>query len=93
MTRKLRLYLDTSVWSFAFAEDAPDYRRDTIDFFEVARRGRFEMFASVLVLSEILRTRDSVKRAAMQDLFNEISPTLIEIGGESRTLARHYLAS
>jgi len=32
--KRLRLYLDTTVWNFAFAEDASDYRHATLDFFE-----------------------------------------------------------
>jgi len=31
--KKLRIYLDTSVVNFLFAEDAPDFRRVTEDFF------------------------------------------------------------
>lgn len=26
---RLIVYVETSVWSFAFADDAPDYREDT----------------------------------------------------------------
>ena len=31
--KKLRIYLDTSIVNFLFAEDAPDFRRVTEDFF------------------------------------------------------------
>ena len=31
--RKLKLYLDTSVWNFFFADDAPEKRDVTKDFF------------------------------------------------------------
>ena len=53
MRRKLRLYLDTSVWSFAFADDAPDYQRDTLAFFSEARKDRYEIFSSSIVATEI----------------------------------------
>lgn len=43
--KKLRIYLDTSVVNFLFAEDAPDFRRVTEDFF--ARHAqKYELFAS-----------------------------------------------
>jgi hypothetical protein len=31
--RKLRIYLDTSIVNFLFAEDSPDFRRATEGFF------------------------------------------------------------
>jgi hypothetical protein len=31
--KKLRIYLDTSIVNFLFADDAPDFRRVTEDFF------------------------------------------------------------
>lgn len=37
---KLTIYVETSVWSHAFAEDAPDLRQATLDFFKAAREGR-----------------------------------------------------
>jgi len=32
--KRLRIYLDTSVINFLFADDAPDFRRVTVAFFE-----------------------------------------------------------
>lgn len=32
--KKLKVYIDTSIISFLFAEDAPEYMRITRDFFE-----------------------------------------------------------
>ena len=52
--KKLRIYLDTSVVNFLFAEDASDFRRVTEDFF--ARHAqKYELFASEVVVLEILR--------------------------------------
>lgn len=34
MDKKLKIYLDTSVINFIYAEDAPDFREVTINFFE-----------------------------------------------------------
>ncbi len=47
---KLRIYVETSVWSFALADDAPDYRADTEEFFARCRRRVFDPFMSPLVL-------------------------------------------
>ncbi len=31
---KLQIYLDTSIINFLFADDAPDFKRVTVEFFE-----------------------------------------------------------
>ena len=50
--KKLRLYLDTSVINFLFADDAPDFRRITEDFF--ARHAQHhELYGSDVVVREI----------------------------------------
>ena len=48
---KLRIYLDTSIVNFLFAEDAPDFRRVTEDFFAVHAQ-KYELFASEVVVLE-----------------------------------------
>ena len=38
----MRIYIETSVWSFAFADDSPDYRDYTLLFFGRCRSGQIE---------------------------------------------------
>lgn len=52
--RKLKVYLDTSVVSFLFAEDSPDFRKATVEFFEHYSL-RFDLFVSDVVPTEINR--------------------------------------
>ena len=49
---KLRIYLDTSVVNFLFADDAPDFKRVTVDFF-AKHASKYELFASQIVILEI----------------------------------------
>ena len=45
--KKLKLYLDTSVLNFIFAEDAPDFKNVTIDFFEnYVAKGKYDVYIS-----------------------------------------------
>jgi predicted nucleic acid-binding protein len=44
--KRLKLYLDTTVWNYAFADDAPGHRDETLEFFRMARWDRFEIFES-----------------------------------------------
>jgi len=59
--KKLRIYLDTSVINFLFADDAPEKRDVTRKFFE-KHISNYEVFVSAVVLDEIRRTRDISKR-------------------------------
>jgi predicted nucleic acid-binding protein len=52
--KKLRIYLDTSVVNFLFAEDAPDFQRVTVELFD-RYAGVQDLYASDVVLGEIGR--------------------------------------
>jgi hypothetical protein len=41
---KPSIYVETSVWSYAFAEDAPESQKATLDFFAAARKEAFQLF-------------------------------------------------
>ena len=51
--RKLKLYIDTSVWNFYFADDAPEKRDVTKDFIDLVREEQYEVFISEVVVKEI----------------------------------------
>lgn len=55
--KKLRIYLDTSVINFLFADDAPEKRDITRRFFWGPIAG-YEVLVSAVVLDEINRTRN-----------------------------------
>ena len=40
MMRKFKLYLDTSVINFLFAEDVPEFKKITEEFFEIVKIGK-----------------------------------------------------
>ena len=59
----MKLYLDTSVINFIYADDMPDLRKVTIDFFEdYMKPKKYEAYISDVVSLEISRTRDQEKR-------------------------------
>jgi hypothetical protein len=61
--KKLRVYLDTSVINFLFADDAPEKMGATLDFFKrFVITGRYEVAVSPVVLAEINQTKDGEKR-------------------------------
>ncbi|MFH1004843.1 MAG: hypothetical protein V1781_05045 [Bacteroidota bacterium] len=53
MKPKLKIYLDTSVPNFLFADDAPEKKDITIDFFEnFIGKGKYHAFISEFVIAE-----------------------------------------
>ncbi len=50
--KKLGIYLDTSVINFLFADDAPDFKQATLDFFE-NQSEFYELYISDVVILEI----------------------------------------
>jgi len=49
--RKLKLYLETSVWNFYFADDAPEKKEITLDFFNEIKKGKFDIYISKIVFN------------------------------------------
>jgi hypothetical protein len=89
---KLSVYVETSVWSFALADDAPDYRADTEEFFHRCRRGAFEPFISTLVLEEINRAEPGLRRE-LERLIGDIGATLFDFSEQAAVLAKAFLAA
>lgn len=46
----MRVYVETTAWSFAFADDSPDYTSATLAFFERCRSGSVALVISGVVL-------------------------------------------
>ena len=51
-----RVYIETSVFNFIFADDAPDKKQDALTFFEEIRAGLYHPYTSDYVLQELQNT-------------------------------------
>ncbi|MCK4849792.1 MAG: PIN domain-containing protein [Phycisphaerae bacterium] len=87
---KLSIYVETSVWSYAFAEDAPESRKATEDFFELARQNLYELFVCDVVLDELGRAPEELARM-FGKLVQEIKPVNLEFDREADRLAQQFL--
>ncbi|MEI6091502.1 MAG: type II toxin-antitoxin system VapC family toxin [bacterium] len=91
MEKKLKIYLDTSVINFLFADDAPQFKDITLDFFE-NYLNVFDVYISQIVIDEINKTGDADKRLVLMqsitnynlELYNRINQTIVE-------LAKNYI--
>ncbi len=89
--KKPQLYLETSVWNYYFADDAPEKRETTLRFFDKIRQGEYEIFISDIVVEEIGRADDSKKRSLL-NIIAEYSPTRLIISEEVAELAQQYIS-
>ena len=91
-TRRLRIYLDTSVINFLFAEDAPDFRKATEEFFS-RHAARYNLFISNIVVLEIGRDPNPEHRALLERAL--ANHGIVELPGEPRDeiemIARSYI--
>ncbi|MEI6436430.1 MAG: hypothetical protein WCP32_16500 [Bacteroidota bacterium] len=63
MNQRLRIYLDTSVPNFLFADDSPEKMEITLDLFiNFIKPSIYRSFISPVVIAEIEETKDDNKR-------------------------------
>ena len=88
--RKLKLYLETSVWNFFFADDAPEKKDITKRFFVSIKEDVYEIFISEVVIREI-NDAPEAKRKALFDLVNKYAPAELETTKEADELTELYM--
>lgn len=86
----LRVYIETTVWSFAFADDSPDYTAHVLQFFDECRSRRIAPVASAVVLKEMARSEPEM-RDKLLALFREIAPEVIETEPPIEDLADAFI--
>jgi len=84
----MKLYLETSVINFLFANDAPEKMRITQDFFKILNE--FEIFISDIVLLEIERAPDP-KKEQLLDVIEKYKMKALESSKETEKLADIYM--
>jgi len=88
--RKLKLYVETSVWNFLFADDAPEKKEATEKFFAEVETGKYEIFISETVIFEI-DAANPEKRNLLLETIARYNPATLETNQDVRTLVEKYL--
>jgi hypothetical protein len=86
----MRLYIETTVPNFMFAEDAPDKRRATEIFFNWLGGSSDELFVSKLVEDEIA-TCPEPKRSQMISVLRGLPLQVLPVAVEYSALADEYV--
>ncbi|MFC1483159.1 hypothetical protein ACFL56_02750 [Candidatus Margulisiibacteriota bacterium] len=70
--RKLKVYLDTSIINFLFANDAPEFKAITNDFFRnVINKKKIETSISKVVIEEINNNTNQTKKRKLHSIISK----------------------
>ena len=86
--KKLKLYIETSVWNFLISSDVPYEQKITKELFNEIESGEFEIYISELVYAEIEKAPQDIKNK-LKMLIEKYKPTVLERSGE---LAKKYMS-
>jgi predicted nucleic acid-binding protein len=87
-----KIYLETTVFNFPFADDAPELKRHTLKLFDEIRDGKFEPYTSEFVIQELEGTAKAEKRDQMKRLIVDNRIKLLERIEDAKQLAEKYIA-
>jgi len=87
----MKLYIETTVPNFLFADDAPEKKAATDEFFKWLKVCRDELFTSALVLEE-LEAAPQPLRAKLLKAMHTLPCEVLPITPEQRGLASVYVA-
>lgn len=86
----MKLYIESSVFNFVFAEDAPDKQKITKSFF-AHKLANFDLFISDLVVNELEKTKEP-KRSALLEIITKNPFKTLVTDEESSKLAKIYVS-
>jgi len=84
------IYLETTIFNFPFADDAPQYRADTLRLFAEIKAGKFKPFTSEYVTRELESATDSRREDRLR-LIKEYDIEVILVSDETKRLAVAYI--
>jgi hypothetical protein len=86
-----KVYLETTIFNFFYADDAPEKRDDTLKLFKEIQAGKYLPYTSDYVLREIEKTAEP-KRRQMLDLITHYNIFSLPASDEAKNLADIYIA-
>ena len=90
MPRIPSIYLETTIFNFPFADDAPQYRADTLRLFAEIKAGKFRPFTSEYVTQELEAAADPLRENRLR-LIKEYDVEVIPVSDETKSLAAAYI--
>ena len=87
--KKLRIYLETTIFNYYFDEDR-DAHKATVKLFEEIKEEKYEAYTSNYVIDELLQA-DEPKKSKMLNLLEEYNIIVLKYDEESEILADKYI--
>lgn len=87
----MKLYIETTVPNFLFADDAPEKKTVTEQFYKWVKISPDSFYISGLVLGEINRAQPEL-RSKLLEAVGRLGAEILEITDETEGLARRYVA-
>ena len=87
---KIKLYLDTSVISYLEQPDVPEKTKDTLKFWELLKKDKYDVYISKMTIAE-LENCPEPKQSRIFSILNDISYTVLEESENARDLADEYV--
>lgn len=91
---KSTIYLDTSAINFLFADDAPEKKEITVDFFDnFIKLGFYDTYITEYVIAEINQTANESERDRLLKVIEDYPIEILSVGKseEIGRLAQNYL--
>lgn len=89
-SKKIRVYLDTSVVSYLDQQDAPEKMSETKEVWDKIKEGDYEVFISTLVINELQKCQEP-KRTYLLNQLSEIDFTILEVNESTVRLAEKFI--
>jgi len=86
-----KIYLETTIFNFPFADDAPQYKADAVKLFEEIKAGKFKPYTSGYVIIELDDTENLEKLEQMKALISDYGVVKIPVSKEAERLASLYV--
>ena len=86
----MKLYLETTVPNFLFADDAPEKRRVTEVFFEWLKLSEHKVFSAEIVFEELIEA-PAGKRDKLLRAMSDLEPAILPMTAEAAGLCQLYL--
>lgn len=91
--KKVKIYLDTSVFSYLKQDDSPEKTKSTNDFWELLKKRQnedVEIYISTVTVKEINDCFEP-KRSFMLSKLTEIQFTLLEVNDRNESMAKQII--
>jgi predicted nucleic acid-binding protein len=88
--KKLKIYLDTSIISFAIDGRNPREKRLTLRLIDEIKAGKYEAFISAVTIAEIKRADNDICKKLLE-VVSVINPEELAVDEEAQALANRYI--